>query len=235
MAPLGRSIALAAGCGLLAVAVLARLIGPSLQAGAMYGLRSMAVFTAMMLAAGATIGGRHPFLRFGPANQVTTIRAMLVALVAGAVVEPVTSGTAWWVIGAAALMAALDGIDGWLARRTGMASPFGAWFDVETDALLILILSVFVWRYEKAGAWVVACGLMRYAFVAGGWILPWLAGPLPPTLRGKTVAVATLAGLSVALAPTVPAPISRVMAAMTLLALAGSFAVDVGRLRHGEG
>ena len=227
VAPLGRSIALATGFGLLVVAGLAVSIGPSLQAGAMYGLRSMAVFAAMMLAAGVMIGGRHRFPRFGPANQVTTIRATLAALVAGASLEPITAGTAWWVIGATALMAALDGIDGWLARRTNMTSPFGAWFDMETDALLILVLSVFVWRYQKAGAWVLASGLLRYLFVASGWFLPWMAGPLRPTLRGKTVAVCQLLGLSVALAPTVPTPLSDITAAVTLLALAGSFAIDV--------
>jgi hypothetical protein len=77
---------------------------------------------------------------------------------------------------------------------------------------------------------VLLCGLMRYAFVAAGWLLPWLARPLQSTRRGKTVAVGQLVGLSVALAPIVPVPLSAVAAALTLTALAWSFAIDIARL-----
>ena len=38
----------------------------------------------------------------------------------------------------------LDGADGWLARRSGVSSAFGARFDGEVDAFLILALSVAV-------------------------------------------------------------------------------------------
>jgi len=171
-----------------------------------------------------------PAIAFGPANYVTLIRAMLVALVAALIGLPATPEMLWCVIGLTALMGALDGLDGWLARRTRMASEFGARFDMETDAALILVLSILVWQHEKAGAWVLLCGLMRYGFVAAGWLLPWLARPLHSTLRGKTVAVGQLVGLSVALAPIVPWPLSASAAALTLTALAWSFAIDIMRL-----
>ena len=169
----------------------------------------------------------HPYPRFGPANYVTTVRAMLVALIATAIVGPATQEVLWAVIGVTALVAALDGLDGWLARRTGMASAFGARFDMETDAVLILVLSILVWQQGKAGAWVLLCGLMRYGFVAAGWLQPWLAKPLRSTRRGKTVAVGQLLGLSVALAPIVSPRVSPLVAALTLTALAWSFAIDV--------
>ena len=178
----------------------------------------------------APVIGKHPYPRFGPANVVTTIRAMLVALVAVPIGRPATPEMLWWVIGLTAVMGALDGLDGWLARRTRMASEFGARFDMETDAALILVLSILVWQHEKAGAWVLLCGLMRYGFVAAGWLLPWLAQPLQSTLRGKTVAVGQLVGLSVALAPIVAVPLSAVAAALTLTALAWSFGIDIARL-----
>ena len=178
----------------------------------------------------APVIGKHPYQRFGPANVVTTIRAMLVALVAVLIGRPATPEMLWVVIGLTAVMGALDGLDGWLARRTRMASEFGARFDMETDAALILVLSILVWQHGKAGAWVLLCGLMRYAFVAAGWLLPWLARPLQSTRRGKTVAVGQLVGLSVALAPIVPVPLSAVAAALTLTALAWSFAIDIARL-----
>ena len=100
---------------------------------------------------------------------------------------------------------------------------------METDAAMILILSVLVWQHGKAGLWVLACGLMRYAFVARS-VLPWMAGPLRSTIRGKTVAVAQFIGLGAALLPLVPVPFSTVVAAVTLATLVWSFAVDVAWL-----
>jgi phosphatidylglycerophosphate synthase len=188
---------------------------------------SFAAGMALVLTVGLP---HHPFPRFGAANLVTTARLMLVALVAGLVPQPASARGAWLVVALAMLCTALDGVDGWLARRTRLSSTLGARFDMETDALLILLLSLLVWRDDKAGIWVIACGLMRYAFVAAGWLLPWMAGRLTPTMRGKTVAVTQFLGLSVALMPFVVPPASTVVAALTLGALTWSFAVDVGRL-----
>ena len=221
------NLAPAIGVGLVSTGSIALLAGTRIEAGATYPLKAVAVFAAMMVAVTAVAGEQHPYPRFGPANYVTMIRAMLVALVAALIGHPATPEMLWCVIGLTALMAALDGLDGWLARRSRMASEFGARFDMETDAGLILVLSILVWQHEKTGAWVLLCGLMRYAFVAAGWQLSWLAQPLPSTRRGKTVAVGQLLGLSVALAPIVPAPLSAIAAALALTALAWSFAIDI--------
>jgi len=221
------NLAPAIAFGLVSTGSIALLAGARIEAGATYPLKAAAVFAVMMVAVTAVAGEQHPYPRFGPANCVTMIRAMLVALVAALIGHPATPEMLWCVIGLTALMAALDGLDGWLARRSRMASEFGARFDMETDAGLILVLSILVWQHEKAGAWVLLCGLMRYGFVAAGWRLSWLAQPLPSTRRGKTVAVGQLLGLSVALAPIVPPPLSAIAAALALTALAWSFAIDI--------
>lgn len=80
----------------------------------------------------------------------------------------------------------LDGVDGRVARRTGTESALGARFDMEVDAFLILVLSVHV--ALLLGPWVLAIGLMRYAYVAAGWALRWLRAPLPPRHSAKVVA-----------------------------------------------
>jgi len=135
----------------------------------------------------------------------------------------------------ALLATLLDGVDGWLARRSKMESAFGARFDVEVDALLVQVLAILVWQYGKAGPWVLASGLLRYAFVAAGWIWPWMNGPLTPTLRGRVICIVQLAGLMLAILPAVASPASDIIAAMALAALAYSFAVDVGRLWRRSG
>jgi phosphatidylglycerophosphate synthase len=226
-------VALAAVVGLGLTFAAAIWMGQLLLLSSIFPWLTATVFLSAMVLV-LTLGlPYHPFPRFGAANLLTMVRLALVALVAGVAMDArLPDRGAWWVVALAMLCTMLDGVDGWLARRTRLSSALGARFDMETDALLILMLSLLVWRYGKAGLWVLACGVMRYAFVAAGWVLPWMAGRLTPTLRGKTVAVIQLFGLSIALLPSVSPPVGAMVAALTLGALAWSFAVDVGRLWH---
>jgi phosphatidylglycerophosphate synthase len=121
----------------------------------------------------------------------------------------------------------LDGLDGWLARRGGWASAFGARFDMETDALLVMVLSALVWDLDKAGAWVLLAGLARYLFVASARIWSWLARPLPPTRERQTFCVILVAALLLALAPPLQPPISAWVAAIGLAGVSYSFGIDV--------
>ncbi len=217
----------AGGVALLVLAVMARV---GLPLSALYPFKVALVYGSMMTIVVTRIERHHPFPRLGSANQLTTARAVLVALIAGVIGESANRTVAGSVTTVAILCVILDGVDGWLARRGGMASTFGARFDMETDALLVLVLSLVVWQFGKAGPWVLVCGLMRYLFAASGWLLPWMAKPLSPTNRGRAVAVVQMVGLAVAAAPIIPTPFSTAAAAITLAALCWSFAIDVGRL-----
>jgi phosphatidylglycerophosphate synthase len=117
-----------------------------------------------------------------------------------------------------------------LARRTAMASAFGARFDVEVDALLIQALAILAWRYEKAGPWVLLSGLLRYVFVIAGWLLPWMQGPLAPTQRARVICTVQIAALVLAIVPAITPPLSTVIAALALTALSYSFVLDTVRL-----
>ena len=195
-----------------------------------------AVAAALFLVATVVIAGRltpfHPFPRFGAANTVTLIRLGIVVVTATLLAEPQAAAVAWAAVALVTLATMLDGWDGWLARRDRITSAFGARFDMETDAALILVVSVLVWQHGKAGWWVLGCGLMRYAFVAAGWVLPWMATPLRSTTRGKAVAVLQLVGLGAALLPVVTPPLSGMLAAVTLGTLAWSFSLDILWLRR---
>ena len=163
-------------------------------------------------------------MSFGPADWVTSLRAALVLALAVMLVrrpDPLA------VVTIGAIAALLDGVDGWIARRTRTASTFGARFDMETDALLILVLSALVWSYGKAGGWVLAAGLMRYAFVWAGSVWPWLQRPLEPSRRRQTACVVQIAALIVSLFPWIERPASAAIAAAALAVLAWSFLVDI--------
>ena len=165
-------------------------------------------------------------MSFGPADWVTGLRAVLTAVLAAMLIPAVSPDpTTCVVIGSVA--AALDAVDGWLARRTRTATAFGARFDMETDALLILVLSALVWKSGKAGAWVLASGLMRYAFVAAAAVWPWLHEPLEPSRRRQTICVAQVVALIAALLPSLGSAAASGIAAAGLAALAWSFLVDI--------
>lgn len=189
-------------------------------------VKAIVVFAAIVVLARRSARAHHPFPRFGPANQVTMIRAALVALVAGFIGETSQPGAGWMVAVAAVVATALDGVDGWLARRTGMASAFGARFDMETDALLIQVLAILAWQYHKAGYWVLVSGLLRYLFVAAGWVLPWMREPLFPSFRRKAICVVQIVGLILTIVPPIVPPASEWLAAVSLAALLYSFLVD---------
>ena len=170
----------------------------------------------------------HPHPRFGAANYVTVIRAALTGFLLWMAFTTPTTALAWTAGCTAGLIAVLDGIDGWLARRSGMFSAFGARFDMETDAALLLVLSVLAWRYDKAGGWVLLIGLMRYLFAVAGWMMRWLTGPLTPTRRGRVVAVVQMVTLAIAL--VLPPRVASAALAIALALLVWSFAIDVRRL-----
>jgi phosphatidylglycerophosphate synthase len=174
----------------------------------------------------------HPFRSIGFANLATAARGTLVALLAALVGEHVDSPVQYVALAVGTAAAILDGVDGWLARRTNTASRFGARFDMETDALLILTLAALTWQFGKAGIWVLLSGALRYVFVLASLGLPWLQAPLPPSFRRKAMAVLQTVALLVAMAPFVPGAASALIAGIALLCLSTSFLIDVAWLRR---
>ncbi|KDN16180.1 CDP-alcohol phosphatidyltransferase family protein [Amycolatopsis rifamycinica] len=166
---------------------------------------------------------------FGPADWITFARAILVGCAAALIAEGDFS--LGWLVGLVGVALLLDGLDGQVARRTGTASEFGARFDMEVDAFLILLLCIQVSR--TLGLWVLAIGLMRYAFVAASWAMPWLTAPLYPSMARKTVAAVQGVVLVVAVSELLPSPVTLAAVALALASLVWSFGRDVGWLaRH---
>ena len=193
----------------------------------MYLLRTIVVYALM-----ATLILRHvPPSRagLGPANWVTLGRATLVLSMAALVPQPeiLLDAGYWWIIGVMTVAMVLDGVDGRIARRTGTATAFGARFDMELDSFSMLVLAALVWRSGRVAPWVLLLGTPRYLFVAAGWLRPWLRARLPERMRRKAGCVIQGIALLVCLGPIVPPGLATVVAALTLVLLACSFAVDV--------
>lgn len=171
---------------------------------------------------------RLPGDRFGRANTVTATRLALTCVLAATLVsQPWSGGLAWSLVALAATALALDGFDGWLARRYQEATRFGARFDMEVDALFLLVLSLLVATVGKAGLWILLAGLWRYGFVAAGLLWPPLNRPLPPSQRRKGAFVLQAVLLIACLAPSLSTGHSAWVAGLGLLLLSASFALDL--------
>ncbi|HEX8092348.1 CDP-alcohol phosphatidyltransferase family protein [Jatrophihabitans sp.] len=167
---------------------------------------------------------RHGVAVLGPADRVTLTRAVLVGGVAALTADS-SGGPAPVLVALAAVALVLDRVDGWVARRTFTSSAFGARFDLDVDAFLILVLSVQVTR--SLGPWVLLIGLARYAFVAAGWWLAWLRAPAPARYWCKVVAATQGAVLTVVAAGVVPGYLGVAAVAVASVLLAESFGREV--------
>lgn len=191
------------------------------------GIVAVLIYLAVATCVITRISGSHPHDAFGAANLVTLIRAGMIALVASTLFAKLSDDVALAIAAFCGLALVLDGVDGWLARRSGLSSRFGAWFDLEIDSLFVLVLSAAAWLNDKAGIWVLAIGLMRYAFFSAGFLSKRLEAPLPDSWRRKLVCVIQIGALAVLLLPQITPPLSTWIAAIALVLLTWSFAVDV--------
>lgn len=169
--------------------------------------------------------------RLGPADRITLVRAVLTCLVAALAPHPTGDRAAVAVLTAVATLAlVLDGVDGLVARRTGTASRFGARFDMEVDALLVLVLSAHVAR--TLGPWVLLIGAARYLLLGATRLWPWLGHDLPPRQWARVVAAVQVVTLTAAGSGVLPADVATVAVVVALGLLAESFGHQVAQLRR---
>ncbi len=183
-------------------------------AGAVVGIACALTLAAVL----ARCLARGPDARLTPASWVTLARATLAVGVAALAANSFTHDTpVALLVTLAAVALVLDAVDGWVARRTGMATALGARFDGEVDAFLILALSVYV--APAYGAWVLAIGTARYVFLAGEWLLPWMRAPLPPRRWRKVVAATQGVVLTVAASGVLPRALTQALLVAALAVL----------------
>jgi phosphatidylglycerophosphate synthase len=217
-----RQLVAAVAVQLTLLAVLSVQVGLGLfgwLAGAAYALGLRTLLGGAARRAGATA--------LGPADVVTLARASLVGGVTALVVDRVGSGAipVATLVLLSSVALALDGVDGWVARRTRTVSALGARFDMEVDAFLVLMLSVHV--AQMVTPWALVIGAMRYAFVVVSWLLPWLSGALPTRYSAKVVAAAQGIVLVVASAQVLAQQIAAALVVVALAALLWSFGKSV--------
>ncbi len=167
------------------------------------------------------------------ADRITLFRAVLTGACATVVVlslAEVVPLRSWALFGLALPAVFLDAVDGWVARRSKNSSPAGGRLDMETDAILLMILSVPL--AVSVDPWVVVIGAMRYLFLAASWLRPALAKPLAFSQFRRVVAGAQGVVLAGAVMPAVPVPAAAVATGVALAFLTISFGRDVVTLER---
>jgi len=217
--------------GLAVAATLLLVLGGMLQT--LPAMAGLVLFTGLVVASARRLAGYHPHPRLGAANRITLARAGVACLIAGRALDPAPLGMPerWVLVALAGAALLLDGTDGWAARRQGLASAFGARFDMETDAFAIAVLAVTAVKVGAVPCWVLAIGGMRYFALGAGRLFPLLRRPLPAhpfvDRQRKTIAVVQSLALLCALAPATSPSWAAAVCAAALGLLTYSFAADI--------
>jgi len=179
----------------------------------------------------AADGGARVVPTFGLANAVTLARGWLYAGVAGflLVVPAAGSGWRWLPVAWYGTGAALDWVDGALARTVGRPSRLGARLDLAFDTLGFLVAPLVAVAWGRLPVWYLSLSAARYLFKLGCWTrrrrgLP--VGELPESSVRRPLAGLQMAFITAALLPVVPVGPLRVAAALVLLPSLAVFARD---------
>ena len=217
--------------GFAVAATLLLVLGGAVQT--LPGMAGLMLFAGLLIALERRLAGNHPYPRLGAANRITLVRAGVACLIASRAIDPAPLDTAerWVLVALAGGALLLDGTDGWAARRQGLASAFGARFDMEIDAFAIAVLAIT--GREGGGRPLLGAGDRRDALSLPrrGARIARLASPAAAAAfadrRRKTIAVVQSMALIVALAPATPPSWAAATCAAALGLLAYSFAADI--------
>ena len=213
-----RAACLAAVC-----VVCVSLILPGVEPGAM--VIAVLVWLIVSGLAAFVLHRDYPHSRLGLCNHITLMRLTIVCVLTA----PLMSGAppSWSFFALAALALTLDGFDGWLARRQGLASDFGARFDVEVDSLLALTLALNAALNTEISGLALLLGLPRYIFWGASFGFDWMWRPLPERFSRKVVCVVQIGVLVILQAPVLPTDIGTLLVLLASVLVAWSFLVDI--------
>lgn len=174
----------------------------------------------------------------GPANAVTLGRGWLYAAVAGflLVVPPIGSGWRWVPFLCYGAGAALDAVDGFVARTVGRETELGEKLDMAFDTVGFLVAPLVGVVWGRLPVWYLSISAARYLFKLGrGWRRR-RGKPvfdLPPSRVRRPLAGLQMAFIAWALLPLVPVavvwPAAAVVVAPSLVVFGRDYLVVSGR------
>jgi cardiolipin synthase len=144
-------------------------------------------------------------------NIITTGRILVVPIVVWAIIAGHMQ-LAFWIFVAAAIS---DAVDGFLAKRLGAVSEFGAYLDPLADKTLLVSIYITLGVAGLLPRWLVIAVVSRDIMIVGAVVLAWIVGK-PLTIHPFVVSkLNTIAQV--------------VLAALVLAASSFGFELGVGR------
>jgi CDP-diacylglycerol--glycerol-3-phosphate 3-phosphatidyltransferase len=176
-------------------------------------------------------GGTAVYPTLGVANGITLGRGWLYAGVAGflLVTPPVDSVWRWlpalWYGGGAAL----DWVDGVVARRSGRRTVLGERLDLAFDTMGFLVAPVVAVAWGALPVWYLSVSAARYCYRFGCWLHErrgGTVGDLPESRLRRPLAGLQMAIVALALLPVVPPRVAWPSATLAMLPSLAVFARD---------
>jgi CDP-diacylglycerol--glycerol-3-phosphate 3-phosphatidyltransferase len=166
--------------------------------------------------------GGTPFPTVGAANAITLVRGGLLAVVAGCLlIDPDPFALLAWLPAVCyGANAALDALDGTIARVTDRVTVLGTRLDMAFDTLGFLIAPIVGVLWGQLPVWYLSLSAARYLFKAGRGLRRYRGKPvydLPTSRLRQPLAGVQMAFITVALAPMVPFAPARIGAAVVVL------------------
>jgi CDP-diacylglycerol---glycerol-3-phosphate 3-phosphatidyltransferase len=152
--------------------------------------------------------------QLGLANQMTILRGIFCACLAGFVAAPLPRGWLAWAPGLLYTASAiLDYLDGYVARVTGQVTRLGETLDMDQDSLGVGAGSLLIVLYGQAPFWYLLVGLARYLFLLGVWMRRRSGlgvNPLPPNPYRRALAGIQMGVIAVLLLPVMKPPVTTI-------------------------
>jgi cardiolipin synthase len=134
----------------------------------LYSIEGIGVFPSGQTGAGQLAG-----VTLNVPNLITLGRILLVPIVVWAISSP---GAMWIAFVLFVVAGVSDAVDGFLAKRFGMASELGAYLDPLADKALIVSIYLTLGINGAIPRWLVILVVSRDILIVGGIILSWLVG-----------------------------------------------------------
>ena len=165
----------------------------------------------------------------GAGNNLTLLRGVLVASLAGFLFSPWPQGWLAWIPAVLYMLAdAADFFDGYLARVKNHATRLGKLLDMSIDGVGVLVATLLAIQYGQLPLWYLVVALARYLFLGGERLRRRLGKPvypLPPAISRRAFAGVQMGFLAAALWPVFSPPGTHIAAVFFAL----PFLVGFGR------
>ncbi|WP_049898206.1 CDP-alcohol phosphatidyltransferase family protein [Halococcus agarilyticus] len=183
------------------------------------------------LTANRSLGLGTRLRSLGVANAVTLLRGGLFAVVAGFVVVPPDTSLAWVPAACYGVGAALDRVDGLVARTVGRPTELGERLDMAFDTFGFVAAPVVAVLWGQLPVWYLSLSAARYVFRGAKYCRQRRGRTLfdrPDSDLGKYLAGVQMVFLTIALAPAIPTDLVVAVAPAVLAPSLAVFVRDYG-------